>query len=1006
MAESYLNKTGLTKLIEIIKGLFDGKLDKSGGTVTGDLVVDGTITGNLDGTADMASKIPYTAYTGTSSTIAVNNVEGFPSVLEIGACIRIRFSAATIASGCSLNVNGTGAKTVRFEGNRIGVRGVLQIYSVYTFTFDGTYWRCEDAHQLYVGTSTVGSATQPVYLNAGKPTRCNINLSQLEVVETLPTTGLVEGRQVLYNGFPFTYDGENWISTTEDLGGREETHAEEFVFQPTGGADLSIKDGFASIRKIKGNTLVWNQLVKNNTFEDASNWIFNSGLSVDFTGDGVILTKFQTTLSDVGYMRQNIRAYQTGHKYLFYITAKSDTLDKQIRFGTNNYNFSVAVTLTSEFRRYAQILTYNLSTLPALLCIIWLSPNVTLTDDFVVFVKSCGVVDLTQMFGVGNEPTTVEEFEAMFPNAYYDYNEGELLSFEGSALKSVGFNAFDGEKAVVLKGQTYYLGGTYETLQFKADGEAAVDVAVPSDKLYTPESNGELYATGTDICINLSHSGYRNGEYEPYKEFILPLDFIKTIADGEGNVLFPNGLQSAGTACDEIVYDEGLGKYKAVKRIEKEVYTSALSVQSVNSNGIVNIVLHSRSNNPIYLNKVLAAKYDKQSTLVADTTTEGYFLTTTTDGELRYFYLRLYESTVGGRTLKKVNEYLSQNPVTFLFQLINPVDVVLEDVNLSYMANDFGTEEIVGNTTPIIPMRADIRYNFNAVDMIRGNYFSLQQQKERLNDQSNEIDQLQSQMEQLDETYIPLSQKGAANGVATLGADGKVPEEQLPEISGANNVLNFDNADAFPTEGDKRVLYVASEEKKVYAWTGSQYFAIGEYENATTTSPGLMSATDKAKLDNIDANANNYTLPTAGRNTLGGVKTTSGVTSATGYTACPIISGVPYYKEGSSAGDYIYTSISETNEVDFSVGNVIYMPIHNGNMALDMTFPHNGEYKLIIINDGSSVANISINNPNVAKMFMPQNISVDYGGSVVCLRFVYITDEILVVAQDYPLITN
>lgn len=40
-----------------------------------------------------------------------------------------------------------------------------------------------------------------------------------------------------------------------------------------------------------------------------------------------------------------------------------------------------------------------------------------------------------------------------------------------------------------------------------------------------------------------------------------------------------------------------------------------------------------------------------------------------------------------------------------------------------------------------------------------------------------------------------------------------------------------------------------------------------------------------------------YTLPTASSSTLGGVKTTSTITSNSGYTACPIISGVPYYKD-------------------------------------------------------------------------------------------------------------
>lgn len=38
------------------------------------------------------------------------------------------------------------------------------------------------------------------------------------------------------------------------------------------------------------------------------------------------------------------------------------------------------------------------------------------------------VFDLTAMFGAGNEPSTVEEFEAMFPADYYPYNAGEIVS--------------------------------------------------------------------------------------------------------------------------------------------------------------------------------------------------------------------------------------------------------------------------------------------------------------------------------------------------------------------------------------------------------------------------------------------------------------------------------------------------------------------------------------------------------------------------------------------------
>ena len=69
------------------------------------------------------------------------------------------------------------------------------------------------------------------------------------------------------------------------------------------------------------------------------------------------------------------------------------------------------------------------------------------------------------------------------------------------------------------------------------------------------------------------------------------------------------------------------------------------------------------------------------------------------------------------------------------------------------------------------------------------------------------------------------------------------------------------------------------------------------YSAASTSAAGLMSAADKTKLDGIATGANAYSLPTASSSTLGGVKTTSTVTSTSGLTACPIISGVPYYKD-------------------------------------------------------------------------------------------------------------
>lgn len=74
--------------------------------------------------------------------------------------------------------------------------------------------------------------------------------------------------------------------------------------------------------------------------------------------------------------------------------------------------------------------------------------------DYDLYVVSSGVnvgeyyfsymlFDLTQMFGSGNEPSTPEEFEAMFPADYYPYNAGELMSAPVNEVVEQGRNLFD-----------------------------------------------------------------------------------------------------------------------------------------------------------------------------------------------------------------------------------------------------------------------------------------------------------------------------------------------------------------------------------------------------------------------------------------------------------------------------------------------------------------------------------------------------------------------------------
>lgn len=65
---------------------------------------------------------------------------------------------------------------------------------------------------------------------------------------------------------------------------------------------------------------------------------------------------------------------------------------------------------------------------------------------------------------------------------------------------------------------------------------------------------------------------------------------------------------------------------------------------------------------------------------------------------------------------------------------------------------------------------------------------------------------------------------------------------------------------------------------------------ISDLSDASTASAGLMSATDKVKLDGIEPGANNYTLPTASTATLGGIKVGSNMSIDNGYLTVPLAS--------------------------------------------------------------------------------------------------------------------
>ena len=174
---------------------------------------------------------------------------------------------------------------------------------------------------------------------------------------------------------------------------------------PTGGRLMSIKS-------IGGKNLVFNQIVNLNNFRP--NYTVNG---VTFTkldngkfvangtatgGDAYFSDSFIPIKGHV-YLEKSCPKGGSAETYRSYITGSGVVMD-------TNYGSGVIAPINVDSRVYIVPLMVK---------------SGTTVDNLVVYPQ---MYDLTLMFGSGNEPSTVEEFEAIFPNDYYPYNAGEIVS--------------------------------------------------------------------------------------------------------------------------------------------------------------------------------------------------------------------------------------------------------------------------------------------------------------------------------------------------------------------------------------------------------------------------------------------------------------------------------------------------------------------------------------------------------------------------------------------------
>ena len=125
------------------------------------------------------------------------------------------------------------------------------------------------------------------------------------------------------------------------------------------------------------------------------------------------------------------------------------------------------------------------------------------------------IFDLTLMFGSGNEPASVEEFEKMFPNDYYPYNAGEIIS-AGVTEVAVGDSTYPIPEAIRnLHGYGWSAGTAKNYVDYE-------------NKRYVQCVNSVDLGTKNWLM-------YKDGDYTPF----FYLNGISDIRGGTSNFLCP-----------------------------------------------------------------------------------------------------------------------------------------------------------------------------------------------------------------------------------------------------------------------------------------------------------------------------------------------------------------------------------------------------------------------------------------------------------------------------------
>lgn len=508
------------------------------------------------------------------------------------------------------------------------------------------------------------------------------------------------------------------VGKAENLVGRGEATEEEFTFRASAG-DLSIEDGSAKITKIKGNSVVWKQLVKNADFRDGTtDWSANN-TTITINDDGslrllnntgnsqgiiqdMMLAPNRRVLIEIDFMRSSA----TLNKVTIYLRKKN----------IGSYDIHRSDDISNTNRNVYRAIINTTDSINAL----FVYPFITGETGSYCDVYSVRVFDITNREDITSVADANKLFDTIPLNVdAFAYNSGEVINMNVGSIKSVGDNAWNSEteRAKIVGGKDYHISGNYNGVYFYPDTNPTNSIDISRDEveddIFRFPENGtiELVDAQGDICVCLKHSYDKPFIY--YQDDIIDLSFLTKE--------FSNGMRSAGNAYDEIRFNPTKKVWEKVTRIGvvnlgSLVWTNGGTIQGSTTKKRWYAALDAKSPlaNAERAN-IFSIDYPTISADECYLGNEGIAISKSLTGVF------LFTDALSLLNPSDIAE--AMQGVMLYYELAEPIVEEIkgsENLNLDYLIWDFGTEESIASV-PSAPFRADIIYQFNAVDRIRDN---------------------------------------------------------------------------------------------------------------------------------------------------------------------------------------------------------------------------------------------------------------------------------------------